>query len=481
MPLLTLVPESSDLVRSIVLITFAAYLAAMIAIGLWSARKKHEDAEDYFLAGRSLGPWVTALSAVSSGRSSWLIVGITATAWAAGLSTLWMFPGYILAEALIFVSIGPRLRQRSIVHGAITLPEALDTAEIGSRGLVRRVAGVVTILFMVSYTGAQLLAGGKTLSVVTDVSGDTWGLVISAGIVLVYTVLGGYRAVAMTDVIQSLLMLLSLLAVPLLALRSLGGFAGLAEALRAIDPNLLEWRASFLPWLGAVGIGLGSFGNPHILVRHMSLRDPSEARRAAVIGTCWNVVMAAGALLLGLCGRALYPTVADLGGDPDHLFATLSSDLSTELLGPVALGLLLASLFAAVMSTCDSQLLVVASSLLRDVLGRREGKGLGSARVTVAVALGLAVALTWGAKKLVGPFVLYAWAALGAAFGAPLILLLYDRRTTATGIVAGILTGVAVTIAWDRTEALEPLVYELVPGFVAAGLVTFALRSWRTA
>ena len=312
--------------------------------------------------------------------------------------------------------------------------------------------------------------------------------------VLVYTILGGYRAVVLTDVLQALFMAAGLVVVPLLGLASVGGLGVLTEALRATDPALLSLTGGFWPLLGGLAIGLGSPGNPHILVRHMSLRDPSEARLAMAVGTAWNLVMAAGALLMGLVGRALYPTgdafprTSDgARPDVDFLFPILGQAVSEQYLFAGFVGILLATLFAAVMSTCDSQLLVIASSLVRDFRGRGRsgdaGAGLVSSRLTVGLALAVAVAISFGADRFVHPFVLLSWGALGAAFGPALLLLLYDARTTARGVLAAILGGAGLFAllnqVWPSPWGASGNLH-LVPAYALAIGLAWLLRAPRT-
>ena len=461
------------------LLIFSTYLLGTIAIGLWAARRGKGDEEDYFLAGRGLSAVSMALSAVSSGRSAWLIVSASAAAWYSGLSGVWIFPGYITVEALLFVTVGPRLRRRSAEVGAITLSEAISGMLPASKYPIRALAGVLTILFLLTYVSAQLGAGAKTIGVVFDIDGATWGLVITAAIVLVYTVLGGYRAVVMTDVVQAILMLCGMIALPLLGLSRVGGFGPLATRLEAIDPALLSWTSSSWGILGGLCIGFGSLGNPHILVRHMSLGDPSKARIAMATGTFWNVVMAAGAFLLGLVGRALYPDLEALGGERELLFATVATDLSQQYLFTGFVGLLLATLFAAIMSTCDSQLLVVAASFLRDFRSKEGGGGLLSSRIVVLATLVGAVALSYGDIPVINNLVLLSWGVLGLTFGPVILFLLYDRRTSAAGVFFGVLTGaLSSSAAWFffARPAGKSLSYQLIPAFVLTCFVLFGLR-----
>jgi len=301
---------------------------------------------------------------------------------------------------------------------------------------------------------------------------------------LLYTFLGGYHAVAMTDVLQGVFMLAGLVLVPLLGLQHVGGFDALVDGLHAIDPSLLDWKKGWLGVVGGLGIGLGSFGNPPILVRAMSIGDPGKLRHAAFIGLTWNVIMAAGTLLMGLVGRVLFTTKSAFPGeDPDFLYPLLSELVSQNYLFAGFVGILLAALFAAIMSTCDSQLLVVASSFVRDFRGERSDahatSGVLLSRVMVLVALVAAVALSFGDTKYIGPFVLYSWAALGAAIGPALLFALYDKRTTGAGILTGLVLGAASVVVWAEVEALDRIVYELVPAFALSAFAVWVLRAKR--
>lgn len=483
LPLAILDADGSSLTAAL----FAAYLVATIGIGIWAARNSGGTEEGYFLGGRRMGPFVVALSAVSSGRSAWLVLGASGFAWSHGLSAVWLFPGYVLAEFVLLYLMGARLRERSAAAGAITVPEVLAGCALGpdgrpgtSRLPVQALAGLVIVLFLTSYVSAQLVAGGKALEAIfPTIDGRTWGLAMTAGIVLVYTLLGGYRAVAITDVLQAVFMLAGLVVLPLLALVHVGGVDETARALRAADPDLLLWSRGWQPLVAGVAIGLGSFGSPPILVRAMSIERAAGLRRSAWIGTAWNGVMALGALGIGLVGRAVFPSAADLpGGDAEHLYPMLGELVSAEFLFAGFVGVLLAALFAAIMSTCDSQLLVVASSFVRDLRGRgpREGHGLVRSRVAVLGVLVAAVAISFGAERSVKDFVLFSWDALGSGFGPAMLFLMFTRRTSALGVFASILVGVVTVVVWGKVEGLSALVHGRVPSFLAASLVLVATR-----
>lgn len=467
---------------------FSLYLAVTIGVGLWSARGRSDDEVGFFLGGRQLSGFVVALSAVSSGRSAWLVLGASGAAWSAGVSAVWLFPGYIAAEYVLLAKLGPRLRRLSAEVDAVTVPEVLErlSADAGSpaaRLPVRQVAGAIIVAFLVTYVSAQLVAGGKALEAAfPSVDGKTAGLCITAGIVLVYTWLGGYHAVAVTDVVQAVLMIFGLVILPVLGLVHVGGFDALAESLRAIDPELLTWVNGAGPLMAGIAIGLGSFGSPPILVRAMSINRAEKLNGAARIAGLWNLVMAAGALVIGLVGRVLYESQSAFpGGDREHLFPMLGSALSAEYLFPSFVGVLLAALFAAIMSTCDSQLLVIASSLVRDF--RRQGsqeetsRGIAASRLAVLLALAAAVGISFGAERSVKDFVLFSWDALGAAFGPALLFLLFVPRTTTRGVLAGMVLGVATVVAWGKTPELAGLIHQRIPGFAIAALALWGLRA----
>jgi SSS family solute:Na+ symporter len=473
---------------------FAAYLLLILSLGAWATRFSSIGIAEFFVGGRRMHRLVVALSAVVSGRSAWLLLGVTGMAYTRGASAVWAVVGYIAVEALLFLFYGPRLRRFAGVYDCVTLPDffaarfAEDAGENGRRpagdALLRSVLAAVILVFMVGYVAAQFAAGGKAFAASFGV-GETAGVLMTAAIVLAYTVLGGFLAVSLTDVVQAVFMILALVLVPVVAFAERGGLAPVLGELAALDPALLDPGAlGFGALLGFLGIGLGSPGNPHILTRYLSIRDPEDLRWAAVVGTVWNVVMAWGALFIGLAGRAWFPRVGMLpGADPEALYPTLAA----QLLPPVLFGMIVASIFAAIMSTADSQLLVAASALVRDVYEKvlRRGREVSQrrlvalSRLAVVALVGLALGLGLGVEELVFWLVLFAWAGLGAALGPTSILALYWRRTTRAGVVAGLLAGAVVTVAWKLAPGLGGRLYELIPGF-GAGLATTWLVSLGT-
>jgi sodium/proline symporter len=464
------------------LAAFVAYLLVLMGIGVWAARYSSGGLSEFFLGGRKMNRFVVALSAVVSGRSSWLLLGVTGMAFTIGASALWAVVGYTAVEALLFLFYAPRLRRFTERYDAITIPDFFS-ARFGGRGGLRVVLAAVILIFMVAYVAAQFVGGGKAIGASFGLS-PTTGILLTAGIVLAYTVLGGFLAVSLTDAVQAVFMLVALLALPAIAIVEYGGWGAVVTDLRQLDAGLPDpFALSVGAGLGFVGIGLGSPGNPHILVRYMSIADASQLRFAAVVGTLWNVLMGAGAILIGLVGRAWLTGVDALPyADPENLFPVLAQQ---HLPAPV-FGVVVAAIFAAIMSTADSQLLVAASTVVRDVhekvfrgrpLPRRAA--VVYSRLVVTALVVAALALGWAADELVFWLVLFAWAGLGAALGPTSILALFWSRTTAPGVFAGLITGTVTTFVWYFTPALKGAFYELIPAF-AAGLAATVLVSLMT-
>lgn len=461
------------------LAAFVAYLLVLTGIGIGSARFSSGGLSEFFLGGRRMNRVVVALSAVVSGRSSWLLLGVTGMAFTIGASAVWAVVGYTAVEALLFLFYAPRIRRFTERRDAITIPD-FYAERFADRGSLRVVLAAVVLIFMVAYVAAQFVGGGKAIGASFGLSSGT-GIVLTAAIVLAYTVLGGFMAVSLTDTVQAVFMLVALVALPVIAIADYGGWTAVVTELRLLDAGLPDpFAISVGAGLGFVGIGLGSPGNPHILVRYMSIADASQLRFAAVVGTVWNVLMGAGAVLSGLVGRAWLTGVEALPhGDPENLFPVLAQ----QHLPPALFGVVVAAIFAAIMSTADSQLLVAASTVVRDVhekvVRRRPLPGRAAvvySRLVVVALVLAALVLGWVADELVFWLVLFAWAGLGAALGPTSILALYWPRTTKAGIFAGLVAGTVTTFVWYFTPALKGMLYELIPAFMA-GLAATVLVS----
>lgn len=455
---------------------FLFTLALPVLVGFLALKRTRSQA-DYLIGNRMMNSLVVALSAVSSGRSSWLVLGVSGIAFSKGISAVWAVVGYILVELFQFVTIGRRLRLFCDRCDAQTLLDFYEERYSDERRhLIRRVGAVIILIFMTAYVSAQFNAGAKALSVALEWPG---GMALAASVlmVLVYMVLGGYVAVAYNDVVRAFIMIFGLIVFPAIGLWRLGGFRILIETLGALNPMLIDpLSLGTGALIGFVGIGLGSPGQPHIVVRYMSIRNAASLPRASLWATLWNVAMGWGAVFIGLIGRAMLKDAAALpGGDQEMVFLVLAS----RLLGPVLYGLMIGGIFAAVLSTADSQLLVVSSTLVRDLWQKVFGRGGKMTepskvllnRLTV-VGTGLAaMVLALVAQDYVFYLVLFAWGGLGAAFGSTLIMSLYWGKTNRLGVVAGMITGTVVTIVWKQWLSASTGVYELIPAFSMSLLV----------
>jgi sodium/proline symporter len=457
-------------------VVFLVTLFLPVIVGVVTLRRTRSQT-DFFVGGRAMNRLVVALSAVSSGRSSWLVLGVSGMAYNLGAGAIWAVMGYTIVEFFQFIYVGRRLRAQTQRYGSITLLDYFESRHDDRRHLLRITGAVIIGIFITAYVSAQLFAGAKTLGSALDLPLG-WCLMISAALIVVYMVLGGYIAVAYNDVVRAVIMLFGLVVLPVVGLAHVGGLGALHGALTALDPRYLDpWSLGVGAVIGFLGIGLGSPGQPHILVRYMSIDDPDRLRSAAVIGTVWNVVLGVGAVAIGLLGRAVVPAVENLPNqDPEMIYLVLSSDY----FGPALYGLLVGGIFAAILSTADSQLLVVASTFVRDVYEKilkerdeiAESEKLRLSRWIVVLSGALAMVLAFVAKDLVFWLVLFAWGGLGASFGPAVILSLYWRRATRAGILAGMITGSIVTIVWKLWLKDPTGIYELIPAFVGSALMT---------
>lgn len=457
---------------------FVGYLLILVGIGVYTAKFSSKGISEYFIADRKMNRYVVALSAVVSGRSAWLLLGVTGMAYAMGPSAIWAVLGYIVVELFLFLYYARRLRNFTEARNCITVPDFYAARFADKDGWLRILIVVIFLIFMIGYVSAQFVAGGKAFASGFGMSMNQ-GILLTAVIVVAYTILGGFLAVSLTDMIQSVFMILALVVLPFVAILNFGGLAELLSELSAMDFMYVDpFAISAGAAIGFLGIGLGSPGNPHILARYMSIDNSKHLKTAAIVGTVWNVVMAWGAVFIGLAGRAWFPDISMLPAeDTENLFPLLAQ----QHLHPVLFGVVLASIFAAIMSTADSQLLVAASSVVRDVYEKliHKGEEIPQKRLVLysrmVVFMLVVISLIFGylAEDLVFWLVLFAWAGLGASIGPTSILALYWKGTTRAGVMAGLIAGTTVTIIWYFIPYLSNLMYELIPGFIAGFLATW--------
>jgi sodium/proline symporter len=460
--------------NDVILYTLIAYGIALVGIGVW-AQSRNRDNTDYFLGGRRLGPWLAALSGSASSSSAWTLLAVSGAAYSWGLSALWLFPATLSGFLINWFLIAPRLRVLSRETGAITLAEIIAPAEFGAaRKTVLRVAAVIVLFCFIFYIASQFEGAGKAFQ-----SHFGWpreaAILAGVAIVLAYTFLGGFWAVSVSDMVQGLMMVAAAVLVPAAALVALGGVGELAPRLAATaSPVELSLTGPFTGAmgvafvLGTLGIGLGYPGQPHVVNRFMALRDEPSLRQARVIAISWAVLVYAGMLLLGLCARVLY----DIADGEQVLF-----EVSARVLPPFVAGIVLAAVLSAIMSTADSQLLVAASSAAHDWNAGTPGRTsrLSASRVTVVLLCIAAALLAIFVAEDIFTRVLFAWHAVGSAFGPLLLMRVLGYRVGASGTLATLLAGFGLTVIlhWlphtpgDAAERLIPLVVALTIAWVA--------------
>ncbi len=452
--------------------TFIVYLILMLAIGVY-AYQRTKSSSDYFLGGRSLGPWPAALSAGASDMSGWLLLGLPGYAYAAGFEAFWLAGGLLVGTWANWLLVAKRLRTYSVTTDALTLPEFLSRRFNDKSKLIQTISAFFILLFFLFYTSSGLVAGGKLFETVFGID-YTIAVVIGTICVVSYTLFGGFLAVSWTDLVQGLLMAAALLIVPFAALD--GGFGKLNSELTTINPELLTlWNGidgkplSAIAIISLVAWGLGYFGQPHILARFKASRSNKDLTAARRIAVAWTGLSMFGALLVGFVGLVYITNHGTLQlEDGEKIFMLLVN----ALFHPVIAGILLAAILAAIMSTADSQLLVSSSALAEDFYKQvfktdassEEIVRVGRLAVIILSVIALILAMTPDSSVL--GLVSYAWAGFGAAFGPALVLSLYWSRMNRNGALAGIIVGGVTIVVWKQLSGGWYDVYEIVPGII---------------
>jgi len=454
-----------------ILVTLVVYEAILILIGLWATRRTTSHGE-FFLGGRRLGGVVAAISASASSSSAWTLLSVSGMAYLWGLPALWLFPATVSGFLINWLFVAPRLMRQSGRSGAITLTEFLaGSVESAARPAVLRLASGIILFSFMFYIAAQFQAAGVAFASTFDMS-LTAAVLIGAGVIVFYTLLGGFWAVSVTDTVQGLVMAGTAAFLPLVALVAVGGPGQMIEGLAGLRGDGAQPPVAGIAGLGFVlgtlGIGLGYPGQPHVVNRFMALRDEQALRRARVIAIAWAVVIYSGMLLLGLAGRVLYFGLVE---SEQILF-----EVANRLISPVAAGVMIAAVLSAIMSTADSQLLVAASSVTHDLpgAGRPGRRTLARSRWVVAALSAVAVALAVAVPDTIFSRVLFAWHAIGSAFGPPLVLVLMGVRLSGQGLFRAMLAGFSLTVVlhWlpnlpDPGDAVERLLPLVVSAWIA--------------
>ena len=455
------------------------YFAVLIGIGWWASRESRSVA-GFYVAGKKLPSWVIAFSSNTTGESGWLLLGLTGMGYLVGFHALWIVLGEVIGVALAWSLVARPFKEFTDRYDAITVPDYLAD-RFRDRGHVIRVVSAVIIFSMVgAYTAAQLTASGKAFSSFLGTSYEG-GVLIGAGVILLYTSIGGFKAVAYSDVLQGVLMFLCLLVLPIVGIWHAGGWGEVMAGIAAADPALLrpmgEHGMTVTGVMSAVsfaGIGLAFLGAPQLLTRFMSARGRGQILEGGVIAVPCIIVFDIGAVLTGVAGRVLFPGLAD--------HETILPVMSTELFPAVIAGVILVVVLAAIMSTVDSLLILASSAVVRDVFQKvfrpdfsdRRLSFIGRALTVVLGLGGLVIAL--GEPRMIFWFILFAWSGLASAFTPVVLCSLFWRRTTRAGAISGMIAGFLTAVIWALVVKSHFYdLYEMIPGFAAGFLVTIVV------
>lgn len=430
------------------LITLLVYSAILFGVGLWAAQRAKSQ-EDFLLGGRNLGPWVAGLAYAASSSSAWVLLGFSGFVFAAGPSALWMVPGIIAGYAAVWLWAGGVLQSASRDEGQLTLTEfMIQHAHPGSARLIRIVASVLIAICFSFYVAGQFQGAGTAINDLFE-TGFVPGVVIGALIILAYVFLGGFMAVSLTDTIQGLLMAFVAVLLPALAFFEAGGLAGLGQAMASAPDGYdsafghrAGWAATGFV-LGLTATGFGALGQPHLVAWIMATRDTGARVKGAIVAMSWATLVFAGMAVLGLSGRAI------LGGGaaPESVFFTLAEDL----LPAIFAGVVAAATLSAIMSTVDSQLLVAGGAVSHDLgLGKAfGGREVLVSRLAIVAVCVAAILLTLLAPSSIFQRILFAWVALGAAFGPIVVARTLGLQPRGRTVLAGMVSGFALAVAYE--------------------------------
>ena len=488
-----------------ILIAMVCYMAVVIGIGIYFAKRSNQSSEDYFLGGRSLGPWVTAMSAEASDMSGWLLMGLPGVAYWCGLSdAAWTSIGLALGTYINWLLVAKRLRRYSAVAGdAITLPEFFSNRFHEKKKVIMTLSALFILIFFTVYASSCFVTCGKLFSTLFGASYQSM-MIAGALFVVIYTFLGGFLAESASDFMQAVVMIFALTVILITGTLAAGGLQAVVDnaknipgfftffgiASPSVDANGIQQVANGAPVFGAAGSygfltiistlswGLGYFGMPQVLLRFMAIRKTDELVRARRIATVWVVISLTAAVLIGLMGRAMFPVHETLNtaSGAENVFIVLSR----HLLPPLLAGLVMAGILAATISSSDSYLLIAASAvslnIFKGILKKdaSDKQVMTMSRIILLLIAVAGVVIAMDENSVIFTIVSFAWAGFGAVFGPIMLFSLFWKRTTQAGAVAGMVTGGVMVFLWKL--ALKPLggvfgIYELFPAFVLSCLV----------
>ena len=468
------------------LLALIIYFIAMLGIGaFFFFKSKSTSDKDYFLGGRSMGPWVTAMSAQASDMSAWLLMGLPGSILAFGLGQAWIGIGLAIGTALNWILVARRLRRFSQAAGdSITVPQYLSNRFKTKSKTLQVVCAVVFLACFTVYVASAFVAGASVFNTMFNIEKGTAMLIFTV-ILIIYTFLGGYKAVCWTDFFQGILMLVAVLAVPIIIVMTQDLDTALLSKVVEYDGTKYEFvqnifSASAKDIVNGLAWGLGYFGMPHILVRFMAIKKPSMVKKSATVAIAWVILSLVAVVVIAYFGRMMVGERLLANGQQSMIFI----ELSRILFPPFITGILLSAIIAASMSTADSQLLVASSSFTSDIykpLIRKKATDkeilwVGRAVVLVVAVVAYFIASSKGdGAQAIMNLVENAWAGFGSAFGPVIILSLFWRRFTYKGALAGVISGALVDVLWLAFLSKPTGIYELIPGFAISMVVAIAV------
>lgn len=451
-------------------LAFILYLVLMMSIGLYYSRRQ-KNLSSYILGDRQLGPWLTSMSAEASDMSGWMLMGLPGYAYLHGLSAFWTGIGLIVGTWANWVLVSQRLRNYTeVADNSLTIPDYLSNRFEDRKNGLRLICALFIILFFIIYTSSGFVAAGKLFNTIFGIP-YLHALLLGAFVVVFYTFLGGFSAVALTDFIQGTMMFFTVLYVPVAATIALGGPMPTLDILSkegsdffSFFPDSTGISALLVMIVSSLGWGLGYFGQPHILVKFMAIGDPKELKKSTRIAMTWVLLSLSFAIAIGVVGKAYLSTPLE-NANAERVFILMAESLSA----PFITGIIWSAILAAIMSTSSSQLLVTSSAVSRDLFqaflkkDASEKTLLRVSRLSVLLVSAIAVYLGSDPNSYIFSIVSYAWAGFGACFGATVLLSLYWKRMTLKGAYAGVIVGGLTVLIWKHFEWFG--LYELVPGF----------------
>ena len=485
-----------------VLIAMVIYMAVVIGIGLVYAKRANKNSEEYFLGGRSLGPWVTAMSAEASDMSGWLLMGLPGVAYWCGLAdAAWTAIGLAIGTYLNWLIVSKRLRRYSIrANNSITLPDFFSNRFREEKKVIMMLSALFILIFFTVYAASCFVTCGKLFSTLFGASYQSM-MLMGAVFVLVYTILGGFLAESASDFMQAIVMVISLAVIVVISTVNAGGIGAVIENSKAI-PGFLEFFGLASPSVSEAGVqlvengapvfgeatkysllsicsmlawGLGYFGMPQVLLRFMAIRKEEELKLSRRIAIIWVVISLAVAVFIGIVGRSLYPTAHLTAGEAESIFITLA----TSSLPAILAGFVMAGILAATISSSDSYLLIAASALAKNVyqgVVKKDATDKQVMKVTRATLLAIAIIaaiIALDENSVIFKVVSFAWAGFGATFGPLLLFSLFWKRTNKAGAIAGMVSGASMVFIWKL--AISKLggafaIYELLPAFIISSI-----------